>query len=74
MHLYKHVDDPFNICMTTENMRNIFYYRISEYGHRPQQVQLLLTHPKLVVWAADDKNFHKELEVFRLTEENLICV
>jgi len=54
MHLYKHVDDPFNLCVTTVNMRNVFYYKISEFSHCPQQVQLLLTNSVLVVWAADD--------------------
>jgi hypothetical protein len=57
VHLYKHVDDLFNICVTTVNMRNVFYYKISEGAHCPQQVQLLLTHSVLVVWAADDKLF-----------------
>ena len=34
----------FNICVTRANMRNVFYYTLSEYAHCPQQVHLLLTH------------------------------
>ena len=40
-----------HICVTTVNMRNVFCYKISEYAHCPQQVQLLSTHSVLVVWA-----------------------
>ena len=69
MHLYKHVDDLSNICVTTVNVRNVFYYKISECAHCPQQAQLLVTHSVLVVWAADDKLYAcLELVVFRLTE------
>jgi hypothetical protein len=42
-----------NFCVTRVNMRNIFNCTITEYAHCPQQVQLLLTHSVLVVWAAD---------------------
>jgi hypothetical protein len=38
-------------------MRNVFYYKISEYAYCPQEVRLLLTHSVLVLWAADDKLF-----------------
>ena len=31
------------ICVTTVNMRIVFYHKISEYAHCLQQVQLLLT-------------------------------
>jgi len=51
-------------------MRNIFYYKIFEYAHCPQQVQLLSTHSVSVVWAADDK-MHNELVVFRRIEGRL---
>ena len=44
-----------NICITTVNMRIVFYYKISEHAHCLQQVQLLLTDSMSVVWAADDK-------------------
>jgi len=43
-----------NICVTTVNMRIVFYYKISEYVDCLQQVQLLLTDSMSVVWAADD--------------------
>jgi hypothetical protein len=48
----------FNICVTRANMRNVFYYKITDYAHCPQQVQLLLTHSILVVWEADDNFFN----------------
>jgi len=39
----------------------MFYNKISEYVHCPQQVQLLMTRSKQVVWAADDKRFIRSL-------------
>ena len=41
-----------NICVTTTNMRNVFYYKISEHAHCTQHVQLLFTHAIQAVWAA----------------------
>ena len=43
------------------HIRNVFYYKHSEYAHSPQYLQLLFK----VVWAAD-KQFHIEPVVFRL--------
>jgi len=31
---------PSNICVTKVNMRNIFYNKISEYSHCPQEVKV----------------------------------
>jgi hypothetical protein len=61
VYLYKHVVDPFNICVTTVNTRNVFYCKISECAHCLQQVQLLLTHSVLVVCATNDKLFARSL-------------
>jgi hypothetical protein len=43
VHLFKHVGSFSNICVRIVNMRNVFYYKILEYAHCLQQVQLRLT-------------------------------
>jgi len=58
-----------NICVTTVNMRIVFYYKISEYAHCSQQVWLLSTDRMSVVWAADDKLFIRRMKC--LTEGRL---
>jgi hypothetical protein len=42
-------------------MRNVCYYKVSEYAHCLQQVQIRLTDSMLVVWAADDKLFIRRM-------------
>jgi len=38
VHLYRHWVAFSNICVTTVNMRKVFYYNISQYSHFPQKV------------------------------------
>jgi len=53
-------------------MRSVFYYKLCEYTHIPQEVQVLLTHSILLVWGQLMMNFiHTKLVVFRLTEGRL---
>jgi hypothetical protein len=53
---------PFLTSVVTRvHIRNIFYYKHTQYARSPQQVQLLFK----AVWAAD-RQFHIELVVFGL--------
>jgi len=51
--------------------RNVCYYNVSEYAVCPQQVQSLLTHSVLVVWATDDKLYRRSLWRFILAQGGL---